>query len=180
MTYFILLATSIVSGESVNETWRIDSISDSDASSAANESIDGEDHPVTSEFEELLLSLKTANTNLVKFATIVRNSAAKDDYLQAATRYNFDPQYDIGHVKEKYGTAAGSNDWLLERLGKGITRRRKFLKFRQERYQRAVSNWDSAASGEVVAVREGFEESEDVHVNQEEALNTDQKVESIG
>lgn len=86
----------------------------------------------------------------MKLSMVIRNSPSRDDYLKAASRYNFDARYDIGHVKEKHGAAKRSSDWLLERLGKAITRRRQYLKYREEHHTKLSRDWDEAPEEEVV------------------------------
>ena len=75
----------------------------------------------------------------MKLSIVIRSSATRDDYLKPASRFSsWNPFPDIGHVREKYGSAKYSTDWLLERLGKAITRRRQFLKYRIEHNDRLV------------------------------------------
>lgn len=102
----------------------------------------GEDVPETSDLEELFSAMKSANTSLMKMTMVIRNSPARDDYLKAASRYNFDPRYDIGHVKEKHGSARRSTEWLIERLGKAITRRRQYLKYREDHHGKLTRDWE--------------------------------------
>lgn len=89
---------------------------------------------MTSDMDQLLTAIKYSNNSLMKITMVIRNSPARDDYLKAASRYMFDPRYDIGHVKEKHSSAKRSSDWLLGRLGKAITRRRQYLKYREEHH----------------------------------------------
>ena len=78
----------------------------------------------------------------MKLSIVIRNSPARDDYLKAATRYRYDSRFDIGHVREKHSAAGPKNEWLVERLGKAISRRRAFLKYRQEHHEKLSKNWD--------------------------------------
>jgi hypothetical protein len=86
----------------------------------------------------------------MKLSMVIRSSPSRDDYLKAASRYNFDARYDVGHVKEKHGAAKRSSDWLLERLGKAITRRRQYLKYREEHHTKLSRDWDEAPEEVVV------------------------------
>lgn len=73
----------------------------------------------------------------MKLSILIRSSPNRDDYIKAASRYNTWSAYpDIGHVREKYGNARYSEPWLLDRLGKTITRRRQFLKYRVEHHEK--------------------------------------------
>ncbi len=133
-----------MSGDVENRSWKLGYISDSENS---EDSEGDEECQQTSELDQRFSAMNATNTNLMKLSMklsmIIRNSPSRDDYLKAASRYNFDPRYDIGHVKEKYGSAKGSKGWLLERLGKGITRRRQFLKYRQEHHGKLARDWDA-------------------------------------
>lgn len=92
---------------------------------------------VGSDLDELLKAIKASNASLMKLSIVIRSSATRDDYLKAASRFKtWNPYPDIGHVLEKYGSARYSTNWLLERLGKAITRRRQFLKYRIEHNDR--------------------------------------------
>ncbi|KAG0645636.1 hypothetical protein D0Z07_8474 [Hyphodiscus hymeniophilus] len=74
---------------------------------------------------------------------VIRSSPARDDYLKAASRFkDWNPDPDIGHVKEKHGSAKGSTELLLHRLGKAITRRRQFLKYRVEHFEKLSGAWE--------------------------------------
>ena len=146
-----LKALLIVNGTEPNERWNVDAISDSDDDNASTESTPGE-RTKTSELEQLSTAIKTANSSLMKLSMVIRNSPSRDDYLKAASRYQFDARYDIGHVKEKHGAAKRSSDWLLERLGKAITRRRQYLKYREEHQAKLSRETDEAPEEEVVVV----------------------------
>jgi hypothetical protein len=130
----------IASGAEPNETWQVGAFSDSDDSDE-KESLKTA-HNMTSDLEQLFSAIRTANTHLMKLSVVIRNSLARDDYLKAAARYNFDPKYDIGHVKEKHGSARTSREWLTDRLGKAITRRRQYLKYRQDHHGKLSKDWD--------------------------------------
>ncbi|ESZ95288.1 hypothetical protein SBOR_4315 [Sclerotinia borealis F-4128] len=132
-------AALIFIGEEKNESWPIEEFSDSE-----NEGV-GIEFEQTSELQELFRAMKDANTNLMKLSMVIRNSPDRDDYLKAATRYPFDASYDIGHVREKHGSAKGIADWLVVRLGKAITRRRQYLKYRQDHHGKLTRDWGETA-----------------------------------
>jgi hypothetical protein len=97
---------------------------------------------VTSELDELLSAIESANSSLMKLSILIRNSPFRDDYLKAASRYKLDPKWDIGHVREKHGSAKRSTAWLVERLGKSITRRRQYLNYRKDHHEKLSRDWD--------------------------------------
>ena len=140
-----LKALLIVDGTEPNEKWDVGAISDSDDDNASTP----EEATQTSDLDQLFTAIKTANSSLMKLSMAIRNSPARDDYLKAASRYHFDARYDIGHVKEKHGAAKRSSDWLLERLGKAITRRRQYLKYREDHHTKLSKDWGEEAAEEV-------------------------------
>jgi len=135
----------IVDGSKPNEKWEDGAISDSDEDDASTP----EETAQTSDLDQLFTAIKTANSSLMKLSMVIRNSPARDDYLKAASRYPFDAKYDIGHVKEKHGGAKRSRDWLLERLGKAITRRRQYLKYREEHHAKLARDWENTTVEEI-------------------------------
>jgi hypothetical protein len=96
----------------------------------------------TSELQELCTAIGSSNGSLMKLSMLIRDSSNRDDYLKAASRYNtWDPNPYIGHVREKYGSAKGNSNWLVERLGKSILRRRQFLRYREEHHGKLTGDW---------------------------------------
>jgi hypothetical protein len=135
----VLAASLTISGACPNETWRVvakEELDEGDETSVL------EHHSETSKLEQLFLAIKNSNSSLMKLSMIIRNSPTRDDYLKAASRYNFESRYDIGHVREKHGSANGACDWLLERLGKAITRRRQYLKYREDHHGKLSRDWE--------------------------------------
>jgi hypothetical protein len=134
----------IIAGEKPNETWRIGAMSDdSEEEKDEREDEREQEEEETSDLQGLFSAITASNVSLMKLSMVIRSSPVRDDYLKAASRYStWNPYPDIGHVKEKHGTAKGSKDWLLERLGKAITRRRQFLKYRVEHHKNLSSGWD--------------------------------------
>jgi hypothetical protein len=61
--------------------------------------------------------------------------------LKLHPRCKLDPRWDIGHLREKHGPAKRSSDWLLERLGKSITRRRQYLIYRKGHHDKLAAEW---------------------------------------
>jgi hypothetical protein len=110
----------------------------------------------TSELEELFSTIETANGSLMKFSIVIRVSPGRDDYLKAAARYpNYDSSfllYYISHVRDKHGATMGDREWLIERMGKAITRRRQYLTYRKEHQGKLSRDW---GGGEDEDVRPG-------------------------
>ncbi|CAD6593370.1 MAG: hypothetical protein ASARMPREDX12_007113 [Alectoria sarmentosa] len=99
----------------------------SDDDGVAEDLFDEED-PKT-EIQELLGSLATIINCLFQMSMLVRKPAQHDVILgsKSADVAAFEP-FDYNHVREKYPKA---DDPLVKRLGNAITRRRKYLKYRE-------------------------------------------------
>ncbi|KAG9233737.1 hypothetical protein BJ875DRAFT_441949 [Amylocarpus encephaloides] len=128
----------IVKGIEENDTWEVDALNDSEderTSDSSHEAVH------TSELEQLWLAIQGANANLMKMSVVIRNCPSHDDYLKAASRIKLDPRYDIVHVVEKHGSSSEDNKWMLERLGKAISRRRQYLSDREEHHGKLSRDW---------------------------------------
>ena len=93
------------------------------------------------EIQELQESLATNVNCLFQMSMLVRKPAQHDFHLgsRGADVAAFEP-FDYNHVKEKYPTA---DDALVKRLGYAITRRRKYLKYRERhaaKLRQGISN----------------------------------------
>ena len=151
---FIVAANLIVTGEKPNELWDVSDSSDDsereddsrieeEKKSAQGEGTEKMPQQNPSELEEIFSAIHSSNASLMKLSMVIRSSPARDDYLKAASRFkDWNPYPDIGHVREKHGSAKGSTEWLLNRLGKAITRRRQFLKYRVEHFEKLSGAWD--------------------------------------
>jgi hypothetical protein len=94
--------------------------------------------------KELFSAIQAANDSLMKLSIVIRNSPTRDDYLKAASRIPYDSTWDVRHVKEKHGSPKKREDWLLDRLGRSITRRRQYLKYREEHHLKLSQDWEDA------------------------------------
>ena len=111
--------------------------SDSDISEDPGSSASGQE-PV-SELSQLLLAITEAITSLYKLSIAIRNPTPRDRYAKAASSTPIDVSYDIGHVYEKFPQVR-SKAWLLEKLGRAITRRREFLRYRERHREKIGGN----------------------------------------
>ncbi|KAK0102755.1 hypothetical protein ONS95_006352 [Cadophora gregata] len=155
------VAELIVSGMRENETWELGAMSDSSFNSdfeletSAEKSDAGstDEKIMTSELDELLSAIKMANSSLMDISIVIRNTPTRDDYVKAAARYSMDSRWDIRHVEDKFGSTNPRNKWLIDRLGKSITRRRQFLMYRKGHHDKLSKDWDKPAK-EVITVEE--------------------------
>ncbi|KAH7327481.1 hypothetical protein BKA65DRAFT_68013 [Rhexocercosporidium sp. MPI-PUGE-AT-0058] len=140
----------IVTGERGNKTWEVGAMSESSFSSDFGSEVSWEESDAgsvnekleTSELNELLSAIKTANSSLMDISIVIRNTPTRDDYVKAAARYSLDSHWDVSHVDAKFGSAKRSSDWLIQRLGKSITRRRQYLTYRKEHHDKLSKDWD--------------------------------------
>lgn len=110
----------------------------------ADDFMDEED-PKT-EIQELQASLATTLDCLFQMSMLVRKPAQHDVHLgsKRADVAAFEP-FDYNHVREKYPRA---DDTLVKRLGKAITRRRKYLRYRERhaiKLRQGIDNFDPGA-----------------------------------
>jgi len=61
----------------------------------------------------------------------IRNSAPRDRYAKSDKLPTLDDNYDIDYVWQKFPDARTSG-WLIDRLGKAITRRRQYFRYRSK------------------------------------------------
>ena len=142
---------SIVSGErpqlqsSPNEPTGEESheFSELSDSSSSGSSL-AEQAPPTSELQQLFLAVVETVTSLLRLSISIRKSAPRDRYARVASLSPLDPKSDINHVYEKYPRLR-SKPWLIERLGRAITRRRDFLRYRERHHGKPADSNDSGA-----------------------------------
>ena len=119
----MVLAISIVTG---NRKPLDDQSFDSDSS----DSVEKEDEGfLPTELEQISRDVEQIITCLYRLSMTVRNPTPHDRYIKAgAIDTSFYEPFDIEHVRQKFPTAA---DFLVHRLGKAISRRRQYLKYRE-------------------------------------------------
>jgi hypothetical protein len=105
-----------------------ENFSDISDSTGSESSRVGEGNP-TSELEQLYLAIVETITSLLKLSISIRKPSIRDRYARTASLIPLDPAYDINHVSEKY-PCIRSTPWLMEKVGRAITRRRDFLRYR--------------------------------------------------
>lgn len=116
----------------------------SDDEEAPDYPLDEED--LKTEIQELRESPASKINCLFQMSMLVRKPAQHDVYLGSkyADVAAFEP-FDYNHVREKFPKA---DEGLVKRLGKAITRRRKYLKYRERhaaKLRQGISNVDPEA-----------------------------------
>ena len=93
----------------------------------------------TTDTLELIATVKAAITNLFRLSILIRKVPIEDDYDRATSRYRLPTEWDIRHVRDKFREIDPRKRWLVDRLGHAITRRRAFLRYREEHHQKLSS-----------------------------------------
>ena len=110
---------------------------------AENDTLDQEDQKT--EIQELQESLATNVNCLFQMSILVRKPAQHDFYLGSKSAdVGVSESFDYNYVKQKFPE---TDDALVRRLGSAITRRRKYLKYRERlaaELRQGVSNVDPA------------------------------------
>jgi len=118
-------ALEIITGERV--PW--EDLSDSDSDESEHESPDSEEDPTT-ELAQLASNMAEINSCLMRLSLAIRNPAPHDQFKESAqidvTHYE---TFDVDHVRGKFPEA---EEFLVHRLGKAISRRRQYLRYREE------------------------------------------------
>ena len=141
---------TIVSGEREGEVAFIPY----DESDRQEEGIHGRDQI---EEIELLDEFGASVTRLFRVSKLIREAAPTDLFAKALSRnrYQFNDQYDIAHVGEKFPKlATKSVAWLQKRLGRAITQRRHYLSYIQDHHDRLAGLFSDGNTSEPAAVRQ--------------------------
>lgn len=105
------------------------------------------DEPVTTELDELLSSIQASVDRLFRLSILIRRSRPLGGLPMETGAPGVDPSMDIRHVKDKFPKVKEA-EWLAERLGAAIAKRRAFICYRQLHHQRlAEQSQDSAEDG---------------------------------
>jgi hypothetical protein len=118
-------ALEIIRGERV--PW--EDLSDSESDESDEESQLPEEEPTT-EFAQLASNMAEINTCLMRLSLAIRNPAPHDQFKESSqinvAHYE---TFDVQHVRGKFPRA---QEYLVLRLGKAISRRRQYLRYREE------------------------------------------------
>lgn len=145
------IASEIACGSRENRTatnlddeLNVEFSSDDSASSAG---VDEEESPpqiriFTTEQAELHKAVNSSITSLFKFSMFIRNPVPRGKYKSSEHLFPIDPSFDIDRVWQKFPDVR-QRPWLAERLGRAITRRREYLRYRQEHHHKLASVGDS-------------------------------------
>jgi hypothetical protein len=123
-------ANEIVSGERV--PWEDMSDSDSDSDYLDNDLVHKE--AGTTELQQLISNMADIVTCLMRLSMAIRNPAPHDQFKESVhiDTSHFEV-FDIEHVRGKFPNAG---EHLVIRLGKAISRRRQYLRYRDEHHKK--------------------------------------------
>ncbi|KAH8722691.1 hypothetical protein GQ44DRAFT_774719 [Phaeosphaeriaceae sp. PMI808] len=124
-------ASEIITGERVPWEDLSDSDSDLEASDSKSQMSEG---GTTTELAQLASNLTEINGCLMRLSTAIRNPAPHDQFRESAdidvTHFE---TFDVEHVRGKFPLA---KEFLIRRLGEAISRRRQYLRYREEHRKR--------------------------------------------
>jgi hypothetical protein len=135
---------AIINGHKI--PWDAEPGSDTDESDNESE-VDKEGS--TTELQQLVASTADVITNLMQLSSTIRNPASHDQFKRSGEiDTSYYEAFDIQHVKSKFPSA---EQFLVTRMGRAISRRRQYLRYREEHRTRLGEGLDptTALSREV-------------------------------
>jgi hypothetical protein len=125
----------IITGDRV--PWEDLSDSDSDVSETTSYGVDEE---LPSELAQLASNIVEVTTCLMRLSLAIRNPAPHDQFRESSNTdvAHFEP-FDIDHVRGKFPFAS---QYLALRLGKAISRRRQYIRYREEHRRKLEQGLD--------------------------------------
>lgn len=131
-------ASEIIHGEKVPWEELSDSDSDSDFTISENDPAPEEEAngpmQATSELQQLMSDVVEVTTCLLRLSMAIRNPAPHDQFMDSSQiNTSYLESFDISHVQAKF---PGAEEYLIMRLGKAISRRRQYLKYRDEHHKK--------------------------------------------
>ncbi|KAK5987005.1 hypothetical protein PT974_11120 [Cladobotryum mycophilum] len=119
--------SSIIRGQRPNRNMVSDDESENDVDSGSDEADEPPD-----EAHMIMDLISDDIKTLFRIGVLVRKSAPDTRFERAlrSSKFVFPESFDVDYVKAKHPKMSSKeHDWLAERLGKGITKRRQFIKY---------------------------------------------------
>jgi hypothetical protein len=118
-------AQEIITGQRV--PW--EDLSDSD-SEASDDELEQPRDELPNELAQLVSNMAEVNSCLMRLSLAIRNPAPHDQFKESTQIVvAYFEVFDVDHVRDKFPRAA---DFLVLRLGKAISRRRQYLRYRED------------------------------------------------
>ncbi|GAB7356902.1 hypothetical protein MBLNU459_g7761t2 [Dothideomycetes sp. NU459] len=93
------------------------------------------------ELQQIVQSLDEIIVGMLRLSMAIRSPAPYDQMKHSrAFDSSFWEQYDINHVRERFRNDV--EDYLCDRLGRAITTRRRYLKYREEHHKKLTAGFD--------------------------------------
>lgn len=105
------------------------------------EDVDAEDFDFESEIDQIFADIIKVIDTLYRISTSLRNPTPHDRFMSLACTYY--ERTDINHVREKYPSA---EDLIVQRLGKAISHRRQYFKYRGSHHDKLAMGLDFDSS----------------------------------
>lgn len=106
------------------------------------------------ELQQLVQGIGKIIANLFKLSTMIRKGNASHDRFLKSSKIDvsyYEP-YDIQHAKNRFPSA---NDQLTGRMGKAISRRRQYLKYREQHHERIAQPVKNTAASKPLPIGSG-------------------------
>lgn len=134
--------------------WEDFSDSESDVS---NDQSSRPEEETTTELEQLASNIAEINTCLMRLSMAIRNPAPHDQFINSTKIVvaHFET-FDIDHVRGKYPNA---KEYLVDRLGKAISRRRQYLRYREEHRKKLEQGLSALIPAQEAALPQEIPES---------------------
>ena len=118
-----------------------------DSSSLSSASEDDETSTTgDSELTQIMMDVTDIIDCLLRLSVSVQNPSPHDRFKAAtSTDTSFYEVSDIKHVREKFESA---EEWLVKRLGKAISHRRQYFKYRDAHHQKLASGLEDLEVGQ--------------------------------
>ncbi|KAK4213299.1 hypothetical protein QBC37DRAFT_174436 [Rhypophila decipiens] len=131
LTGLIEGARAIITGEKI--PW--DKLDDGDSSSIDDASDSVEDDFPKTELDQIVMDAADVINCLLRLSVAIRNPAPHDRFAASVPAIDTDhyEPFGVQHVQGKFGQA---DQWLAARLGRAISRRRQYFKYRERHHQK--------------------------------------------
>jgi len=101
---------------------------------------DGQGLNASTELQQLMSDIAETVTCLLRLSMVIRNPAPHDQFLKSIDiDTSYYEEFDTSHVREKFPNA---QEHLIARLGRAISRRRQYLKYREMHHKKLALGID--------------------------------------
>lgn len=97
------------------------------------------------EIDILVHRISETITNLMQISIAIRRISRRDQYAKSGlvlSRYPFSTEFDLRRILDLFPKLRDA-EWLAERLGRAVVRRRQHFKYREDHHERMLAQLDS-------------------------------------